>query len=121
YNAYSAYTARLAAQWRYASTPIWQKRLTYAFGAEFLATAERTWDFNLGRNNRSTYYVAALNGQLGVDFSNDLLDPTRGFKVTVTAQPEGSLNDGFDFYLKSQIDASGYFPVSDDLVLAGRV
>lgn len=121
YDAYNAYTGRLAAQWRYASTPIWQKRYTYAFGAEVLATGERTWDFDLGRNNRRTYYVAGIIGQFGVDFSNDLLDPTRGFRATLSAQPEGSLDGGFDFYVKSQFDASGYFPVSDDLVVAGRI
>jgi translocation and assembly module TamA len=121
YDAYNALTGRLAAHWRYASTPIWQKKFTYAFGAEVLGTAERTWDFDLGRNNRRTYYVAGLNGQVGLDLSNDLLDPTRGFRVTLTAQPEGSLNDGFDIYVKSQLDASGYFPVGDSLVLAGRV
>ena len=121
YDAYSAYTGRLAVQMRRTSTPIWQKRFAYAVGAEFLATSERTFDFRLRRDDRKTYYVAGLNGQLGIDFSDDLLDPTKGFRATFLVQPEGSLRDGFDFYIKSQLDASGYFPVGERIVLAGRV
>ncbi len=121
FDAYSAYTGRLSTQLRRTSTPIWQKRFTYAVGAEILGTSERSWDFDLGAKNRKTYYVGGLNGQLGVDFSNDLLDPTKGFRATVFVQPEGSLRDGFNFYVKSQIDASGYYPIGDSFVLAGRV
>ena len=121
YDAYSAYTGRLATQWRYSSTPIWQKKFTYAFGAEVLGTAERSYNFDLGRKDRRTYYVAGLNGQVGVDFSDDLLNPTRGFRATIFTQPEGSLGDGFDLYVKSQFDVSGYYPIGDSIVLAGRV
>ena len=121
FDAYSAYTGRLAGQFRYSSTPIWQKRFTYAFGAEFLATSERSYDFDLGRNDRQTYYIAGLNGQAGLDYTDDLMDPTRGFRARVHARPEGSLGGGFNLYLKSQIDASAYLPIGDSLVAAGRV
>ncbi|MCB2049552.1 MAG: BamA/TamA family outer membrane protein [Novosphingobium sp.] len=121
YDAYSAYTGRLAAQMRRTSTPLWQEKFTYAFGVELLATAERAWDYDLGRNDRKTYYIGALNGQVGIDFSDDLLDPTKGFRVTALVQPEGSLQGGFNPYVRARVDASGYFPVSDSLVLAGRV
>ncbi len=121
YDAYSAYTGRLAAQVRRTSTPIWQKKFTYAAGVELLGTAERAWDDALGRKDRKTYYVGGLNGQIGLDFSDDLLDPTKGFRVTALVQPEGALRDGFKPYVRARLDASGYNPVGDSLVLAGRV
>ena len=121
FDAYSAYTGRLGAQWRHASTPIWQKKFTYAFGLEALATAERDFDFDLGERDRRTYYIAGVNGLAAFDFTDDLLDPTRGFKASLIVRPEGSLDGGFNFYVKSQVDASGYFPASDNIVLAGRV
>ncbi len=121
YDAYSAYTGRLAAQVRRVSTPIWQKRYTYAAGVELLGTSERSWDDALGRKDRKTYYVAGLNGQVGFDYTDDLLDPTKGFRVTALLQPEGALRGGFSPYVRGRLDASGYFPVSDSLVVAGRV
>jgi translocation and assembly module TamA len=121
YEAYSAYTGRLAAQLRRGSTPLWQKRFTYAVGAELLATNERSWSPLRQRNSRETFYVGGLNGQLGIDFSDDLLDPTKGFRVTALVQPEVAIDGGFNPYVRARLDASGYFPVSDSLVLAGRV
>lgn len=121
YDAYDAYTGRLGAQVRYSSTPLWQKTFTYAYGLELLATAERDYDFETGERNRRTYYIAALNGQVGLDFTDDLLDPTEGFRLTALVQPEGSLEDGFNPYVRARIDGSAYYSVSDSVVLAGRV
>ncbi|MCB2062649.1 MAG: BamA/TamA family outer membrane protein, partial [Novosphingobium sp.] len=121
YDAYSAYTGRLAAQIRRTSTPIWQKKYTYAFGVELLGTAERAWDYDLGRKDREIYYVGGLNGQFGLDLSDDLLDPTRGFRVTALLQPETALDGGINVYLRARLDASAYFPVGDNTVLAGRI
>ncbi len=121
YDAFSAYTGRLAAQLHRTSTPIWQKRYTYALGVELLGTAERSWDDAIGRKDRKTYYVGGISGQIGLDFSDDLLDPKKGFRVTALVQPEAAVHDGFNPYVRARIDASGYFPVSDSLVVAGRV
>lgn len=121
YEAYDAYTGRLAARISRDSTPIWQKKLTYAFGVELLATAEKDYDFTLGRRERRTFYIGGLNGQIGIDYSDDLLNPTKGFRITTLVQPEGSFESGFTPYVRARLDASGYFPVSDDLVLAGRI
>jgi translocation and assembly module TamA len=121
YEAYSAYTGRLAATMRRDSTPLWQKKLTYAVGVQLLATAEDDYDFVLGRRNRRTFYIAGLTGQIGIDRSDSLLDPTRGFRATLLVEPEGSLQGGFTPYVRARLDASAYYPVSDDLVLAGRL
>ncbi|WP_244017132.1 autotransporter assembly complex protein TamA [Novosphingobium organovorum] len=121
YDAYSAYTGRLAVKMSRDSTPLWQKRITYAYGAELIGTAETDYDTAAAKRVRHTYYIAGLNGQVGLDTSDSLLDPTRGFKLTTLLQPEATLNKGFNPYLRARIDGSAYYPVSDGLVLAGRV
>jgi translocation and assembly module TamA len=121
YDAYSAYTGRLAARIARDSTPIWQKRYTYAFGVEFLGTAETDYDAATNGRKRNTYYVAGINGQLGFDTSDDLLNPTKGYRVTALVQPEATVRGGFDPYVRARIDASTYYPVSDSFVLAARV
>lgn len=121
YEAYNAYTGRLAARISRDSTPIWQKKLTYAVGVELLGTAEEDYDFAQGKRRRRTFFVGGLSGQVGFDRSDSLLNPTKGFRVTALVEPEGSLEHGFTPYVRARLDASGYYPVSDDIVIAGRV
>lgn len=121
YDAYSAYTGRIAARIARDSTPIWQKRYTYAFGVEFLATAETDYDAATGDRKRNTYYVAGINGQVGFDTSDDLLNPTKGYRLTALLQPEATVRGGFDPYVRARLDASTYYPVNDSLVLAARL
>lgn len=121
YDAYSAYTGRLAARIARDSTPIWQKRYTYAFGVEFLATAETDYDAATRGRKRNTYYVAGVNGQVGFDTSDDLLNPTKGYRATMLLQPEATVRGGFDPYVRGRLDASTYYSVTDSLVLAARV
>lgn len=121
YNAFEAMTGRIGARVSYDSTPIWQKKLTYAYGAELIATSEDDFSFLLGKRERDLYYILGLTGQLGVDRTDSLLDPTKGFRVTALIQPEGSLRGRFSPYARTRIDLSGYYPVADNIVLAGRV
>lgn len=121
YDAYDAFTGRLATRVSYDSTQIWQKRLTYAYGAELIGTAEKDYDFAAAERRRRTYYIAALNGQVGLDTSDDLLNPTKGFRVTALIQPEGSLQGNFTPYVRARLDGSAYYPFGESFVLAGRV
>ncbi|TCU61348.1 autotransporter secretion outer membrane protein TamA [Novosphingobium sp. PhB57] len=121
YDAYSAYTGRIAARVARDSTPIWQKKYTYAFGVEFLATAETDYNPATGDRDRKLYYVAGVNGQIGLDQTDSLLDPTKGYRLTTLIQPEATVRNGFDPYVRARVDASAYYPVMDSLVLAGRV
>ena len=121
YAALDGYTARLAGLISYDSTPIWQKRLTYAFGGQLMLTSEEDYDFDLGARDRRTFFIAGLTGQLGFDTSDDLLDPTEGFRLTALVEPEGGLDGGFHPYVRTRIDGSAYLPVGDSLVVAGRV
>lgn len=121
YDAYDAFTGRIAARVSYDSTQIWQKKLTYAYGVELLGTAEKDYDFLSAERRRRTYYIAALNGQVGLDTSDDLLNPTKGFRVTALIQPEGSLQGNFTPYVRARLDGSAYYPFGDSFVLAGRL
>jgi translocation and assembly module TamA len=120
FEAFQGYTTRLYGLVSRESTPIWQKRWTYAYGAELLATNEN-------RNGNATislsdaYFIGGLIGQLGYDRSNSLLDPTRGFRLAARVNPEASLGHGTDFYVRNLIDGSAYYPFGESFTLAGRV
>ncbi len=119
YEAFRGYTARLSALMSRVSTPIWQKRWTYAFGAELIATNEtREGEPRLSLGD--AYFIGGLSGQLGYDTSNSLLDPTRGFRITGRVNPELSLGNGTIPYIRNQLDGSVYVPASDALTIAGR-
>lgn len=121
YDAFDALTGRVGGLVSYVSTPIWQKQLTYAYGAEIIGTIEEDFDFDLGDNVDRTYVIGALTGQVGFDTSDDLLNPTEGYRLNLFIQPEGSLQDGFSPYLRTVIDGSAYFSATDSIVLAGRL
>lgn len=120
YDAFNALTGRLFARLSYDSTPLWRKPLTWGVGAEILGTVEEDYDFTTARREDRKFLIGSLIGQLGIDRTDSLLDPTKGFRAQVLAQPEGALSDGFKPYLRSQLDGSAYLPVGDSLVLAGR-
>ena len=122
YDAYEAFTAGVNIGWSRQSTPIFQKRWTYSYGAEILGTNEQVVvDPATGDKTRRTYFIAGLPVQIGYDRSNDLLNPTKGFRANLRAEPEGSLQGKFSPYLRATFDLSGYYPVMDSLVIAGRV
>lgn len=120
FDAFEAYTGRLAGTISYVSTPIWQKKFTWSAGVELLATSEDSFDFARSLRDRRIYYVAALPGQVGFDRSDDLLNPTKGYRVTLRLSPEASLGSGTQFYARAILDGSYYYSVNDSLVLAAR-
>ncbi len=120
YDAYSAYTGRLAGRISYDSTPIWQKKLTYSYGFELLASNEKSYVFARQARERKTYYIAALPGQVGWDTTNDLLDPVRGFRINLKLSPEFSAGEQKLFYGRGMVEGSAYRSFGD-FVLAGRV
>ncbi len=120
YDAFEAYTGRLAVTMALVSTPIWQKKFTWSIGAEILGTSEDAFELARGVRDRQIYYVAALPGQIGFDRSNDLLDPVMGYRVNLRISPEASLGTGKQFYARAILDGSYYFPVKDNIVAAAR-
>jgi len=122
FDAFNAETINLNTSLARVSTPIWQKRWTWSLGAELLASRETSFDPVQAAADRGTYLIAALPTQLGYDRSDNLLDPTRGFRLTGRASPEAQKRTGgsFDAYGRFLLEASAYYPVMPSLVIAGR-
>jgi translocation and assembly module TamA len=119
FAAFTGYTARLHGLISRESTPIWHKKWTWAYGAEIIATNEsRVGEPRLSLSD--AFFLAGLSGQLGYDASNSLLDPTRGFRLLGRTNPETSLREPTQPYIRNIVEGSYYFPASDKLVIAGR-
>ena len=121
FDAYEARTILLSGNVERQSNFIWQKRWTWTYGAELLATDEQGAFSISGIKETRTFLIAALPLSLGYDGSDSLLDPTRGFRLSGRLSPELSAHGGEFTYARAQIDASTYRPLSDSVVLAGRV
>jgi translocation and assembly module TamA len=120
YDAFDAVTGTLFAKWSYDSTPIWQKKFTYSYGVELTGTNESVYDFTALDRERQTYFIAALPLQAEWDTSDNLLNPTRGYRLKLNVSPETSVRGAVRPYVRTMIEATAYYPVSDSLVIAGR-
>lgn len=118
-NAYQARTLQVGANLERQTNLLWQKPWTWSAGFELLASQER--DIVSGDVGRNTYFIGALPAQLAYDGSDDLLDPRRGFRLSGRVSPELSLQGGASSYVRMQMDGSAYVPLSDRVVLAGRI
>ncbi|MGY6552801.1 MAG: BamA/TamA family outer membrane protein [Erythrobacter sp.] len=102
---------------------IYQKEFSWQIGAEALITDER--NRRVRRDDtplppRRQFTIAGLFGSATIDQSDDLLDPTTGYRATMFLAPETSFSEGRqDTYLRAQLDASAYQSVGST-VLAGR-
>ena len=121
FEAYEARTIRFLASLERQSNIIWRKKWTWSAGTELLATDERGIFDDPNLEETKTFLIAALPLTLGYDGSDDLLDPTSGFRVIGRLSPEISAKGGSFFYSRAQIDASAYYPVAGNTVLAARV
>jgi translocation and assembly module TamA len=121
FAAYKAKTVDLSANIERLSNFIWQKKWTWSYGGEWLATDERGVFSSAGIKDTKTFLIAAAPLALGYDESDNLLDPTRGFRLSAHVSPEISFHGGHRTYVRAQFDASAYRPVSDNVVVAGRI
>jgi translocation and assembly module TamA len=99
---------------------IWQKQWTWSIGADLIATDERDFDLDSGMTRRRTFFIGALPATLSYDGSNDLLDPTEGYRLSGRFSPELSLQGSVFGYSRLQLDGSFYQPVSERVTIAGR-
>ena len=120
-DAFAAKTLLLSAGIERQSNFIWHKKWTWSLAGELIATDERDTIESTGERRRRTFFIGALPASLTYDGTDDLLDPTEGFRLGGRVSPELSLHGGTFGYARSQIDASGYIPATDRVVLAGRV
>ncbi|AXJ96156.1 MULTISPECIES: autotransporter assembly complex family protein [unclassified Sphingomonas] len=120
-DAYDAKTFSLSASLERQTNIFFQKAWTWSFGAELLASDERDVIAATGAPRRRTFFISALPTSLNYDGSDDLLNPTRGFRLGGRVSPELSLQGAVFGYTRIQLDGSAYHPIRDGVVLAGRV
>ena len=106
------------------SNILFQKPVSWQVGGELLYTDERNRDVRIAPGApvpRRAFLIGGLFGSLTLDASDDLLDPSEGYRATLFLAPEASRSQGAEsFYLRAQGDAS-YYQSFGDVVLAGRV
>jgi translocation and assembly module TamA len=63
------------------------------------------------------------SASLTLDHSNDILNPSRGWRLAITGEPSASFGDGPVQYVRAQLQTSAYVPLqaNADTVLAGRL
>ena len=121
FDAYEARTVLLSGRIERLSNFIWQKTWTWSYGAQLLATDERGVFNSAGIKDTRTFFIAALPLTIGYDGSDNLLDPTKGFRLGGWISPEYSGHGQSLTYARGQFDASAYYPASERVVVAGRI
>jgi len=120
-DAFDARTVAFVGSYERKSTLLFQKPLSWSFGFEAVATAERPPELNGVVQPRQTFVIGALPVSAMLDTTDDLLDPSEGFRLGSRLSPEISRTDGMQsFYLRSQLDASFYRAIGDRAVIAAR-
>ncbi len=106
------------------SNILFQKPVSWQLGGELLFTDERNRNVQSAPENiapRQAFLIGGVFGSITLDASDDLLDPTSGYRATLFVAPEASQSQGAQsFYVRAQGDASYYQSVGP-AVLAGRV
>ncbi|MBZ6380980.1 autotransporter assembly complex protein TamA [Sphingomonas sanguinis] len=119
-DAYEAKTLSLSGGLERQTNIFFQKTWTWSLGAELLTSDERDVIESTGEPRRRTFFIGALPTSLNYDGSDDLLNPTRGFRLGGRLSPEVSLQGSVFGYTRTQIDASLYHPFGERVVLAAR-
>jgi translocation and assembly module TamA len=106
------------------SNILFQKPLSWQLGGELLYTDERNRTVRGAPGiplPRRTFLIGGAFGSVTLDGSDDLLDPSEGYRATLFLAPEVSRSEGAEsFYLRAQADASYYKSVGST-VLATRL
>lgn len=116
-DAYDARTITLSGGLERQTNILFQKDWVWRFGAELIASDEAD-AFSGGA--RRTFLIGAIPLSLTYDGSDDLLNPTKGFRLGGRLSPELSFQDKTFGYAKVQVDGSVYQSMGEKLVVAAR-
>ncbi|MEA3389345.1 autotransporter assembly complex protein TamA [Sphingobium sp. CCH11-B1] len=116
-DAYDARTINVSGFIERQSNILFQKKWVWRIGGELIASDEAD-AFSGGA--RRTFLIAAVPVSLTYDGSDDLLNPSKGFRLGGRLSPELSFQDHTFGYAKVQLDGSVYQPVNDRTVVAAR-
>lgn len=120
YDSYEAQTISFSVNVSRVSTPLWQKRWTWSYGAEVLATRETGFSKRRNANVQDDYFYASVPLKLNYDRSDNLLNPVRGWRAGVQSTPTVALNGGAGNFIANVGSATFYRQVSPKVVLAAR-
>ena len=121
YGPYDSRTVSLVGTFERVSTILFQKPFSYSAGLELVATGERQRDANGDLGPRQTFFIGALPLFAQLDTSDDLLDPTEGFRIGARVSPEVSRSNAMEsFYLRGQVEGTYYLQASERIVIAAR-
>ncbi|WP_084733202.1 autotransporter assembly complex protein TamA [Sphingobium chungbukense] len=116
-DAYDARTITLSGSLERQTNILFQKKWVWRIGTELIASDEAD-AFSGG--NRRTFLIGAIPLSLTYDGSDDLLNPSKGFRLGGRLSPELSFQNTTFGYARVQLDGSVYQPMSDHIVLAAR-
>ena len=119
-DAFEARTFSLSGSLERQTNIFFQKTWTWSVGAELLASDERDVIRATGQPRQRTFLIGALPTSLTYDGSDDLLNPSTGFRLGGRFSPELSLQGAAFGYSRLQLDGSTYRRVSPRVVLAAR-
>lgn len=98
---------------------------TYGIGLDAGQYKENRFDplTNLPIDFDRDLVILTGRGSAYTDASNDPLDPTRGWRLFVSAQPTAVAGEDTVLFVRAEAQVSAYLPIQDDArtVLAGRV
>ncbi|MFM9827512.1 MAG: autotransporter assembly complex protein TamA [Sphingomonas sp.] len=118
--AFQATTFSLSGSLERLTTIFFQKQWAWSVGGELAASDERDVIVSTGTPRRRTFFILALPTGVNYDGSDDLLNPTRGFRLGARFSPELSLNGSTFVYARTQVDGSAYKSLGARVVLAAR-
>lgn len=118
--AFQAQTFTLSGSLERHTTIFFQKAWTWSLGAELSASDERDVIVSTGDPRRRTFFIAALPTSLNYDGSDDLLNPSKGFRLGGRISPEISLQGAAFGYARIQLDGSIYKSFGEGITLAAR-
>jgi translocation and assembly module TamA len=121
-DAYEARTLSISGNFEKQTTLLFQKPWVWSAGLAFAVSDEREGDLSGVDTPRRTFKIVSLPLRAAYDASDNLLDPTKGFRASLRVSPEQSWqSSGNARYARIQFDGSYYQPFGDAVVMAGRV
>ncbi len=97
----------------------------FTYGATLVSSRDAEPQVIKGVLVKQTRPLTSIIGSVSMtlDHSNDILNPTQGWRMAVTAEPSVSAGDGPVQYVRAQVQTSAYVPLSPtaSTVLAGRL
>jgi translocation and assembly module TamA len=121
-DAYEARTLSISGNFEKQTTLLFQKPWVWSAGLAFAVSDEREGDLSGVDTPRRTFKIVSLPLLAAYDASDNLLDPTKGFRASLRVSPEQSWqSSGNARYARIQFDGSYYQPFGDAVVMAGRV